>query len=256
MTTIRTVLSLGVLFVLFQPTNGQLAEQVGNLGDLKKLEIRGSTTFAPDNIKDPLWRSLDVQMAAHRKSLLRDYLVTLEEKVSEGYRYAGFWDVRVTAEVDRKAGRPVLTVIEGPRLTAGEIRVEGAKSIPVADLVRRLTSRTPSSRKDGASEPGRQVAGRDGQGLGELGKSEETDPPVWEQGKPVASIGNRKRPANRTSKTPWPISATCRRDSLTTWSAIRKERRFRWQSRFTMTECKRFWTKSKSPATRKTPARK
>ena len=188
MTAVRTVLlSLcGILFVLLPPANGQFIDQVGELGDLKKLEIRGSTTFTPDDIRDPLWRSLDVQMAAHSKSFLRDYLATLEDKVSEGYRHAGFWDVRVTAEVDRRTARPVLTVVEGPRLTTGVIRVEGAKSIPVADLVRRLTSRRPKQAQ-GSDPQGLAVKNIEGVGKAtrELGKSEETDPPVWEQGKPA-----------------------------------------------------------------------
>jgi hypothetical protein len=192
MTTGRAILGVvGLCLTLLQQAEGQFGGQVGELGDLKKLEIRGATTFAADDIKDQLWRNLDVQVAAHPKSPLRDYLATLEEKVAEGYRHAGFWDVQAKCEVDSKAGRPVVLVSEGPRLKAGDIRVEGARSLPVADLVRRLTNRRPKQSQESKSAGMTATSANKSFGSAKMmggcgcGKSEETEPPVWEQGKPA-----------------------------------------------------------------------
>lgn len=172
--------ALAVFLVILLASNGRTAEEVGSFGDLKQLEIRGCVAFTADDIKDQLWQSLDIQMAAYPKAPLSDYIAMLDGKICEGYRYAGFPDVKVTGSPDQKAGRLVLTIVEGERLRAGDIRVEGANAIPVTDLVRALTSRRPkkATQEEQKLKPQSDVSKK-------TPKAPETYPPVWEQGKPA-----------------------------------------------------------------------
>jgi hypothetical protein len=186
---IRTVIGFWVaLIAVSQTVGGDAGEKVGGLGDLHRLDIRGAVAFSADDIKDQLWQSLDVQLAVHPKTLLSDCIATLDDKVSEGYRYGGFADVKVTTRVDRKAGRLVMNVAEGRRSMAGKIEVEGAGSIQVADLVQKLTTPRLKDRDKSQRHVAMRVTDKESGNKAELSQISETkdyDPPIWDKGKPA-----------------------------------------------------------------------
>lgn len=131
----RVIVSVWALFLtLIGATNGLVASEVGELGDIRKIAIRGATTFTPDEIREQLWCSLDVQAAAYRHSLLDDFTAVLEDKVSEGYRYAGFVDVKVSTEVDQSS-------------------MDAIRKLPLRDIPRgRVRACTHAIQRRGASD--------------------------------------------------------------------------------------------------------
>ncbi len=114
------------------------AVSVGALGDPEHLVITGAATFSPRQIKDALFYHSEFPAAADAAAPLDDYLKTLVRLIGAGYRQAGFPDVKVTANVDPKTHSVAINVKEGVRYPAGEVRVRGAKTIPVAQFVERL----------------------------------------------------------------------------------------------------------------------
>ena len=190
-------------------------EKVGALGDPHRLIIQGTTVFRPDAVRSGVVWNCDVLVVSHPDAPLCSYLNVLEEKAKEGFRHAGFVEPKVHAEADLKGGRVLLTVEEGQRLNAGEIRVEGAKMVPVAELIHRLTSPHPSAdarakifdRDDGqqqgqrnANSPGRKAEESKKNGSRQQGGTQqsadqgiEMENAAWEVGKPAKlSIVARK----------------------------------------------------------------
>src|SRR5262249_52483886 len=74
---------------------------------------------------------------------LRDYLEAVRRQMMVGYQHGGFPQTTVTVSLDVRSGRILVGVVEGPRYTAGGIRIEGARNIPPELLVRRLAEPTP-----------------------------------------------------------------------------------------------------------------
>ena len=122
------------------------AEEVGDLSDAKNIDIRGAETFAADEIRSKLGADFELQRLAFPDSQLQPFVALLQDKVAEGYRRAGFAEVKVAAKVDPRSHKVVVTVAEGRRFVWGEIRIEGAKAIPVAELARLVTTRRPKER--------------------------------------------------------------------------------------------------------------
>ena len=105
----------------------------------------------------------------------------LADRVSEGYHWCGFADAKAQARLDRDSSQIIVTVDEGARYTAGEVRVTGAVDVDVARVVEWLTSRQPpaGSRLAGYSEiDGRQVP----QWVSPSGGRAESNWPTWEPG--------------------------------------------------------------------------
>lgn len=111
---------------------------VGDLGDPSRLGFAGLETFSSDAIRQALVWQLDFHLAAHPAAPLAEYLQSIQTLVLAGYRHGGFPEAKVTANLDDKGSNIVVKVTQGPRYLCGDIKVTGARSIPVAELTRQL----------------------------------------------------------------------------------------------------------------------
>lgn len=157
---------------------------VGTERDARSLTIEGTAAFAPQQIKDALLLNSAFQLAADASTPLDDYLKTLQRLIRTGYRDAGFPNVEVSASVDAKTGTVVVHVTEGPRYLAGDIRISGGKTIPVAQLVERLSK--PHPPKDAVAQLETANNGATALRWVDLdGADAELQGPVWRPGKPA-----------------------------------------------------------------------
>lgn len=148
--------------------------RVGRWGDFARLEFQGVTSFKTGEVVNGLLQAPAYRLVAHPAAPLQEFLPALRQSVSEGYRAAGFRDVRVRASLDEARERVVVEVTEGRRIVAGAVRVENPGPIPVAELVKRLTV-TRAAAKPGSSGNGTSL-------LVDLMRGNE---PLWKTGKPV-----------------------------------------------------------------------
>ncbi|MBN1417565.1 MAG: hypothetical protein JXP34_02250, partial [Planctomycetes bacterium] len=126
------------IFLTLCPRSGFAASvtgpPVGDLGDASRWEIEGAKTFSALEIRRGLLRDFDVQLASHPFAPKDALVSVLREMILEGYLHAGFPDIRVEASADDPASRIDVRIDEGPRLRCGEIRIEGAKAVPVSRI--------------------------------------------------------------------------------------------------------------------------
>lgn len=138
---------------LAQTVGGEEVARVGAYGDPSLLAIEGAQSYDAAEIVRALANDLDVAFASCSDRPLAELKAVLADKLRQGYLSDGFADVRVT--VGQDAARLVLTVEEGQRFKAGEVRIVGAASIDTEAVVVELTA--PSSdrklKKAGARWP-------------------------------------------------------------------------------------------------------
>ncbi len=157
---------------------------VGDFGDPERLVIEGTKTFSPKEIREALSLNPEFLLAADPDGPLYNCVATTERLICAGYRNTGFPDVQVKASADMKARTITVSVKEGPRYQAGEIRIRGNKAIPAAQLIARLTQPCPPENALPRSP-------REGHGKGGMcwvdrnGNSVELSDPLWRPGKPA-----------------------------------------------------------------------
>lgn len=138
---------------LAQTACGEEIARVGAYGDPSLLAIEGAQSYDAAEIVRALANDLDVAFASCSDRPLAELKAVLADKIRQGYLSDGFADVRVT--VGQEPARLVLTVEEGRRFKAGEVRIVGASSIDTEAVVVELTA--PSSdrkvKKAGARWP-------------------------------------------------------------------------------------------------------
>ena len=118
----------------------------GDAGEPARWEIRGATTFTAGEIEKALAADIDVAYASHPGQSLdiEPLLAKLSNKVSAGYQSQGFPHVKAGATMDHESGKVTITIDEGQRFTAGEVRVTGTKTIDALWLSQVLTPATIS----------------------------------------------------------------------------------------------------------------
>ena len=117
---------------------------VGQYGNPEHLVVEGTHAFTAKQVTASLLWNFDVLMAAHPAAPLDDYLDVLRRKTTAGYRNAGISQRRgFRADARSPRGEVIIHVIEGPRYLAGEIRVQGQRTIPLPELIERLTRPYP-----------------------------------------------------------------------------------------------------------------
>ncbi|WP_428308410.1 hypothetical protein [Lacipirellula sp.] len=121
-----------------EPAAAKQAPLVGDAGDLKRLRVEGARSFKTHQIVAALLGNFEFQQAARPTADLAALLDTTEKLVREGYLYRGFLDAAVLVAYSGDADGMVLKVEEGPQYRTGKFRVEGAKLLPVEQLIARL----------------------------------------------------------------------------------------------------------------------
>lgn len=179
--------ALGWLLLLLCLGQAELAlavDPVGALGGVGHLAISGTTAFSAEQIKDALYLNPEFQLASDATSPRSDYLKTIERLICQGYRYAGFPDAVVTANADAKNSSIAVAVKEGTRFTAGDIEVRGGKTIPLEQLIKRLTESYPARNAIAASfseSQGKTVVSWTDRN----GQDRQLCDPIWCPGKPA-----------------------------------------------------------------------
>ena len=134
-------LSIALMLLLIAP--GFLAgeddavERVGRWGDLRRLSIHGTQAVPAAEIQRALTKSFPVLLASHPAEPLAQLPEVLRQRITDGYLHAGFADAEVEVRLDREQQRVEITIHEGPRTRAGEIRVKGVEP-PLAELLAQL----------------------------------------------------------------------------------------------------------------------
>lgn len=150
-------------------------------GDLSRLEITGCRTFTADSIRRALEANLELLPAARPLAPLTTFERTLQRLIEEGYRSAGFPDVRVSAAWDEQRSAVVVQIEEGARLRCGEVRVAGVED-RLADTLRRgMTERAVPSRGIAVRPVGTAAHYKEP----DHESGEESDP-VWQPGNPAS----------------------------------------------------------------------
>jgi hypothetical protein len=101
---------------------------VGETGRLGLIQFEGNQTFNREQLLTALKFDFEVQLAAHPREPLSNYLAALEKKVRAGYRREGFPEASVQAVLGTNTGAILLRVVEGPRFHCGQLRIHGLET--------------------------------------------------------------------------------------------------------------------------------
>ena len=159
------------------------AAKVGEAGDPDRFDFEGLLTFTADQIRHALLIRPSYLLASHPQSNLDAFLVKLKDMIQTGYEAAGFPDVRINVSYDAKTLRTRVTVTEGPRFLAGQIRVIGAQASSSAELIHWLTTPAAKSKSEVDARPGVDASQRPR--LNTPGKAKHSDDAMWVKGDPA-----------------------------------------------------------------------
>lgn len=136
--TTRLMVGLSVLACLSVLTAAE-PEPVDQFGNMSNLMVHGAYAFAPQQLRDVLTGDFPTMVAAHPRASLESLPRIVQERLLAGYHQAGYADARVEVRINRAQHCLEATIDEGPVYLCGDVRIEGAVSIPVAELIERLT---------------------------------------------------------------------------------------------------------------------
>ena len=118
----------------------QNALLVNDIGDPKRIVFEGVSMFSEAELRHALACDLKYQAAARPSAKMEDLLITLEQRLREGYLHCGCPDTKVRAELDGKRHAIVVHVDEGKQFRKGNIHVAGSKTIDEQAIINWLTT--------------------------------------------------------------------------------------------------------------------
>jgi hypothetical protein len=142
----------GAVWAAPDPDVREAPEAVGRYGDLSASEFTGTKAFSKEEIIRGLCGAPLMLMATHPRSTLRDCVSFLEQGIKLGYLDAGFPDTAVTVFVDRDRQILRVNVVEGRRLTAGPVVVEGNRALSAERIAAALTEPRDDPRADAETD--------------------------------------------------------------------------------------------------------
>jgi hypothetical protein len=101
----------------------QSAAVVGELGDLSRLEVRGLKAVSPADVRQALLSDGEFQLASTPTAPLDEFLGVTRARLQAGFLRSGFPDATVAVTTDPAGRSLIVTVEEGPRLTAGDVEI-------------------------------------------------------------------------------------------------------------------------------------
>ncbi|HEU4419666.1 MAG TPA: hypothetical protein VFT55_12065, partial [Planctomycetota bacterium] len=119
--------------LLFCVAAGAAAQDEAPWSLVRLVDVAGNRTFGTAAIRDELAANPRVADGLLRARDTEEREQVIADCVADGYRRSGFVDVTVRAE--RKDGRLLLHVDEGPRCRIGAVRVDGGKLVPADDVL-------------------------------------------------------------------------------------------------------------------------
>ncbi len=148
-------------------------------------EFLGSLSFEVTQLRDKLAADVDVLLASRTPLDSQRLATVLADRLTAGYRHSGFPNVEVTSEILAERERIALSVKEGPFYRNGEVRIDGAKTIPVDELIHGLTEGTgPQDAFLRWTQPPEQGGVREW--IKANGEKVEKESAVWKRGKATA----------------------------------------------------------------------
>lgn len=170
------------------------AAPLGSLGEPERLVVRGLTSLDAEQLRQPLLADTDLVWLSRPNASRDAYVAAIARKATLALERGGFATPEVKTAIESSAGvdRLVLTVTEGPRLTAGTIEIKGlpadmatrlerylAESLPVADAAPALGAGEAAGAGAVAEQPDRI------EWLAPDGRPARRARPLWETGRPA-----------------------------------------------------------------------
>lgn len=121
------------------------AETVGEWGDSDRIEITGESQLSSKFLLAAITADVKTQSAACADSPLLDYLDALRHRIITTYEHCGFPAAQVACRRDSLHDKIVVRIDEGPCCDCDSVQVEGAKRIPISELVRQCREQRPPS---------------------------------------------------------------------------------------------------------------
>lgn len=186
----RALLGLALL-LLTAAANVFAADSRPQWANPDRWEFLGTLTFDVPKLRDALAADINVLLASREPIDSERLAEVLGERLAAGYRHSGFPEVTVRQEVISERQRIALHVVEGPSFRNGEIRVDGAKTVPVAELITGLTEGTgPQDAFLRWAQPPEQGGVREW--YKPNGEKVEKEAAVWKRNKPTAFASGRE----------------------------------------------------------------
>ena len=190
----RLRLVLVCMCLLFAPGITGRAQPIGELMKPDRMVIRGATAFAPEQIRNGLYRNQEFGLAAKPTMPATEYLELVRRQLLAGYSRSGYGQSQITVTVDQEenAHRVIVDIQEGPLAVCGPVRVTGVPEEKTAVICRSLAGEqgTPESaeRREGIGDEGSFVE------FEEVGTEPRPDDPFWPAGTPanLHESGQRK----------------------------------------------------------------
>jgi len=117
---------------------------VGFWGDPQRIVITGSRQWPAEEIRRELIADLDAVIASHPASPLADFPQLLATRVRDGYLQGGFALATAAVRLDPLTQQVLVTIDEGPRYFAGDIKVHGPPGTDAAHIAAWLTAPQPA----------------------------------------------------------------------------------------------------------------
>jgi hypothetical protein len=111
---------------------------VGSLGSTALIDLVGAPDVPIAAFRQALTDDIDIQASSGAKWMRDAYLTTIRDRVTAGFKRAGYPDPKVTTAVVN--GRVVVTVDRGARCTKAVVEFVGNTRMPVAEIVRKMTT--------------------------------------------------------------------------------------------------------------------
>lgn len=136
----RFLLSISLL--LTTSLVSMAGEPQSRLTDPEHWEFLGPLKIEVGQLRDALATDIEVLLASRAPLNPEKLAAVLAERLAAGYRNSGFPEVEVTHEIISERQRIALMVKEGPHYRNGDVRVDGAKTLPAEELIEGLTEGT------------------------------------------------------------------------------------------------------------------
>jgi parvulin-like peptidyl-prolyl isomerase len=141
----QRVHALGALLLIFAhgaSAADSAAKTVGSLGASRRIDFVGNKSFPTESIRRALRMNPGWMDAAHPGAPLDKFIATTRNVLERGYKNGGFPLVKITdARLEGTPPHLVCVIEEGPRYTAREVHVTGAKTVPAEVIIRHLTTK-------------------------------------------------------------------------------------------------------------------
>ncbi len=136
------------LVALLTPARATAGPRVGDLAAADRLDFVGSQFASPDRLRRALDHDVEFLLACDPAAPLDDFLAVVARRLTAGYHRAGFALARVDARANLPARRVTVTIDEGPRLRAGDVRLQGRGPLSAADLAGWLAAPPPAASEE------------------------------------------------------------------------------------------------------------